>query len=696
MNIDAMTAALSAANLEQRSQSGLESMQEATNLPSLSDAAILGAIGIDLSGECDEIKLNVHKGTLSPSDLEIPLVGRQTNLTMIADMFTRTENACISLGSRTDYAIPVIVGVPGVGKTRLLHECRKLLPVDGATEGDCVASVFVVYNNGHSVTAADRHLPIELSFAARVVHQFFCDDIPGMMIFRRFMQAIVEKRQELLNFDLISALQCIRRALVTAKLLNPSGILRIFLGVDEIQAIEDSHAHDGDGPSVLRRLANHMLDASMQLRSKGIHLFSAMAGTEWPTYSCGSGEVMLKKISLHYLTVEASHAITHFLIPRALQSSKFLAGLTAFGDTPRTCVEFCRAILRLKTPDAKSIEKVEQSIMADCVSRFHTVLRPKDILRLGAFGIMQISCFPNDPSSIAGMTWQQLANKGLLQLVEGNLVVVSFSLLVHVANYAEQIVMESGSVEENFVRCVAHLVALVDANREPWQKWEDFGAYYHAVRMNAYVLTGRASVDLKLFFKEVYDGPSKTVTLRKSLVVIAQEQLHSSSDLTRVAEANNSMFHVSATDPDTCYVFLNSTGGKGVDIFFLLETAREQQILILDQRKLDNVTLSTSVVQDYHEKMVSVHPSAVGGRPVLPMYLLASARSKAGPRLQKPERMFIITPNTLRCNLGPMLPCAMSFVRVNPNTASVSALSQLLGIITTKHTRSWIFAARLR
>jgi hypothetical protein len=104
MNIDAMTAALSAANLEQRSQSGLESMQEATNLPSLSDAAILGAIGIDLSGECDEIKLNVHKGTLSPSDLEIPLVGRQTNLTMIADMFTRTENACISLGSRTDYA----------------------------------------------------------------------------------------------------------------------------------------------------------------------------------------------------------------------------------------------------------------------------------------------------------------------------------------------------------------------------------------------------------------------------------------------------------------------------------------------------------------------------------------------------------------------------------------------------------------
>jgi DNA uptake protein ComE-like DNA-binding protein len=553
--------------------------------------------------------------------------------------------------------------------------------VDGATERDCIASILVVYNNGHSITPADRCLPIQQSFAARVIHQFFCDDIPQKMVFSQFMDIILEKRRDVAKLDLISALQYIRRALVTAKLLNPSGILRVFLGVDEFQAIEDCQAVDGGGPSVLRRLANHLLDTSIQLRSQGIHLFSVMAGTEWQSYSdFGSGEVMLKKISLHYLTVEGTQRISRFLIPQALQSAQFLGGLTAFGDTPRTCVEFCRAICLLKAANTKSIKQVRQTIMANYLNRFRTVLSPNDMIRLAAFGILQESCFPDVPSSIAGLTWQHLANGGLLQLLEDDLVVVSFSVFVHVATYSNRTgYLESGSVEDNFVQCACQLVELVDANREPWQKWEDFGAYYHALRMNAYVLTGRLRVDLKVLFKEVYHGRSKIVTLRKSQVVIAEEQLHSSTDLTRVAEAGNCLCQVSAIDPETCYVFLNSTGGKGVDIFFLLETAHEQ-ILILDQRKLDNITLSTKIVQEYHQKMVSVHPLVVGSRPVSPIYLLASARSRAGPRLKKPERLCMITHNTLRRILGPMLTCALSFVKLNPNTTNVTALSQLLGI----------------
>eukprot|EP00981_Chlorochromonas_danica_P001754 scaffold381_cov168-Ochromonas_danica.AAC.7 len=113
------------------------------------------------------IIMNFSTPSLGIELMRAPLVERHHCALAISKIFSQTARAYLSSSrGRENYRIPVLVGMPGIGKSRMLNEYKQFLPKDA---GFVVAS-FVVYNNGHSVTRADTELEINRTFAARLLH----------------------------------------------------------------------------------------------------------------------------------------------------------------------------------------------------------------------------------------------------------------------------------------------------------------------------------------------------------------------------------------------------------------------------------------------------------------------------------------------------------------------------------------------
>jgi hypothetical protein len=67
-------------------------------------------------------------------------------------------------------ATPICSGIPGIGKTRMLHEWSRFIPEN--TDTLCCTGVIVPYFNGHRLTGLDEHLTIEASFSWRLLYAY--------------------------------------------------------------------------------------------------------------------------------------------------------------------------------------------------------------------------------------------------------------------------------------------------------------------------------------------------------------------------------------------------------------------------------------------------------------------------------------------------------------------------------------------
>jgi len=172
---------------------------------------------------------------LSTEDLNIDLVERKVALGAIKSCWTLRQKAFKNgTSDRTKYKLPVCVGLPGVGKTRMLEEY--LLIFNEMVINQSIG-VLALYYNGHSITEADRKLSIFCSLGWRILHRFLVEKFHRQVNFTRWMK-LLEDDEALQQMELSIALRIIRKVLVNnCNLLGKATVISIFLGIDEYQTI---------------------------------------------------------------------------------------------------------------------------------------------------------------------------------------------------------------------------------------------------------------------------------------------------------------------------------------------------------------------------------------------------------------------------------------------------------------------------
>ena len=121
-----------------------------------------------------------------------------------------------------------------------------------------------------------------------------------------------------------------------------------------------------------------------------------------------------------------------------------------------------------------------------------------DVIKLAAYVILH---FPvkEKRCGISGMAWSRVRDSSFCLLSKMSEVCVPYAIFHHIA----------GSPVDEFkseeVRCfIACLDGLIEAPRSestrqllPWKLWETYGAYFHALRINALMIIGKKEIRAK-------------------------------------------------------------------------------------------------------------------------------------------------------------------------------------------------------
>jgi hypothetical protein len=159
--------------------------------------------------DCDESFLYCH----SPEDRKIPLCCRTDIIRQVRGIWTLRKKSFRSSTNRTDFRHPICVGIPGVGKTRMLEEWNQIFSEVGISETERIG-LLVLYFNGHSICSVDADLPIAKTFAWRMLHRHFFE---GSLLFTEFMNQLESSTV----YKDVSILQSIL-AILKSRNLNPS------------------------------------------------------------------------------------------------------------------------------------------------------------------------------------------------------------------------------------------------------------------------------------------------------------------------------------------------------------------------------------------------------------------------------------------------------------------------------------------
>eukprot|EP01031_Cornospumella_fuschlensis_P024696 gene24696-29842_t len=626
-----------------------------------------------------------------------PLVEREGCIRAIRIIFDDRTQAFLSKGqSRESYRMPVLVGIPGIGKSRLQNEYHNFFPSE---DDSMLVAVFVVYNNGHSLQEADKVLNINTTLAVRMLHAFFQENLTSDAIeFSEMMESVIERESFFADLTIAVACKVIRTGLEQLGKLKSGDRMRLYLAVDDYQAINENKAFpecklSGEGleqQTKLGQLCQILVDASLELMQHNICLYPIFAGVEWgKTKYFGSSNPLLAKVTPGFLSISGSYQIAASLCPQGLRSSVFVNCYVEVGDIPRLAVRFLEDGKRLPG-SSEDILSLRSSILTNHGIGQSDGLLPQAQLKLIAFAIVGGSVDPTAESVIEQLTWEQLANRGIIQ-ISSDRINVCYAFLFRFCQPEtrrefQECSNSSSSLAQFYLwNALRHvIVELPDArDLESWQKWERFGAYYHAIRINSLLVLGANQVKLQTLFNNSSIPSSlrgRECCLRPAQVFMAHESISADFDLTRICEKDNETYHVNAFDQNCCYVICNGTNGAGVDIWFALSRAHgSHQVfdLFADQRKLDCRPLTTKLLQDLDQKL----KQCVGARPGIKVIsVICSATSSFGKKMVTfPSDCIALGRTELSIYHGPLSRCAASFTLVNINVMSQTWMQTNLG-----------------
>eukprot|EP01031_Cornospumella_fuschlensis_P027558 gene27558-33284_t len=420
------------------------------------------------------ICVNLNKPSLAGQLMKAPLIERDDCIQTIRSVFSERAEVYVSSwqSERENYRIPVLVGIPGIGKSRMLNEYKRFLPDDVGF----VAACFVVYNNGHSITSADEQLNINQTFAARLLHWFFQEGLVGSdaMRFSTLMESLLSFPERFSSLTLILACQVIRAALEEAGMITSYDKLTLYIAIDEYQVIPDG----SESKSRLHQLTDLLVDASIKLPASNIFLFPVFAGVEWGEITAfSSSNPLLVKVTPSLLSLPGSLKIASALFPKGFCSSEFLDCMTELGDHPRLAVRFATEAFKLGRKPANSFLELRTQTLTNHGIGSQKGLSTVDLMKLIAHAVVGSQVTPDASSGINDLSWEQLASRGLLQISSTQHVHVSFAFLYAFCIGMEQALrMISNYTAKLFGIALEYIVVKLPLIQlEPREKWEHFG-----------------------------------------------------------------------------------------------------------------------------------------------------------------------------------------------------------------------------
>ncbi|KAF0707818.1 Aste57867_6533 [Aphanomyces stellatus] len=543
----------------------------------------------------DITKFNALRHFLPEKDRKIKLSGRDVALQRAAECMKNLSKPVYQT-SKPDRSIPVCCGLPGLGKSRMLDEWQKifeLADIKGPQLG-----AFVIYYNGHKPQPIEASMTIEASFSWRLLHRLFLEG-NGPEFGKWFSENLPKNCGKL---QLQITLEVVRDKAIQMGISTPEDTLQMFLGIDEYQSIKDVNGirvttnQDGTKQELLQDLIDvlgHVLSSPVN----AIRIFPMFAGTDLSVISiANSSKTECFRLPMLLLTPREVESAVSSIVngPLLLLHALVRRHLFYLGGVPRWVFEYIHLLLNLIPKDgipkvgttSLAIEEIEPAyftIKDKYIESWGKGLEEIDLILLAAYSIAGVSVDPFT-KVVGKMTWSRVRDSSLCLLTEKSEVLIPYSMFHRIARFNPQNYVNAA--EKCFIVCIQGLIEKVDGriyDKPQWSLWEDFGAYFHALRINAVIIIGKPVIKVsELFMGALVSGCNEQVQLSPTKVMEYDEKFGSSIEA-EIGRKWNSLEKFNWLTGG--FVVINGENGRGVDIFFALKKRDSNgYVVCLDQR----------------------------------------------------------------------------------------------------------------
>jgi len=615
----------------------------------------------------------------SEVELALKLCGRETAKRVTVEAFQARRMSLLLIPppqDRTEYPMVVCSGMKGLGKTRMLEEWPQLFRDAQIPEPHL--GVFVSYGNGFAPKDFENRMPIEAAVGWRMLHRLFVEDNcteegSNYWFDRGFLPGNAD---ELL---LHVALQVVRAGAERFGIVKAGETLSLFFGVDEYQKIPvgpdyDAVAvdqHTAREQTLLWKLIS-ALDGCRKVH--GLHIYPGFAGTRWgPLSIAGSSVPGTRRVPLTLLSSQAMEDVvrSNADMQAQLVSPDFRRKLFFLGGIPRPSVKFA---LGRETFDSVWSEYVVQKW-----THITEGLNSAELLRLVAVAVSGMQIQPADNSGIKNHTWGRLFEEGMCLPLDDGQLGIPYCVFRLAAGIDGRTIAElpAKCLTQNLQYLRDHVDNVLFVV-EPWQLWEKFGACFFAMRVNALLLLGSATVPFSwLCLHAAMNGCNYNVELRAMEVHAIEDPLSAAFPKTVNEKKDHRLLNWLTGDGGVWYCLINGTRGRGVDVFSALPLAGAGGgvLLYLDQRKVEAKALGALTARNLLAK-ADIVPNCLpaNSKVVRGLFSLLSSFNQQTDQL--PKDTFVLSYHQHHSYHGTLSghPACRSFVDVNFDNVSTLRL----------------------
>jgi len=547
-----------------------------------------------------------------------------------------------------------------------------------------IVELFITYHNGHNPTDFfDKKNPAA-AFAWRILHRFFLENRQQTTL-NAFFHTI-ENQFEWESFQIPQALSLVAKAYREAHSLSKDERILIYLGLDEFNRMGSTCNCPRFSPHLhLRHLVEELGNVYVEPPT-GTTLVFCMAGVYLQPLQAITNEsgfplkhipisliqekTFLSSLCKTFSWDEKTITINHewFDFP------SFRKALTFWTGIPGYSVKFLKELFDKMLASKKSIaesseiiEQIQRELIEHVAGRL-AELPYQGLLDLVARSIIQ------EPAILSQEwlshnekygTWDKAQKSGLC-LIHNGLVKIPLCYLMVFFHFhlnlwffeffffayfstpklTKQLAPSSSGKVDPLQASINTFITEVDERlmKDPdWVLWENFGACYHAMKINSFLRLGFKKIHLHQLHKgaviheEINDLQVclKEVSLVRSSVPMNPKL---PANLMRFKEYGNSFDWSSGS-----FVVWNEHDGEGIDSWSCYHLPDGKLVIDGDQRKAVSGKLGTKPLADLVGNALAVLPTEIENKDIFRIVGVFSGKAEQAKKLAFPKNAYVVT-----------------------------------------------------